>query len=88
MSFFSDAGRFQKRLRIGQIDRFMAKEKTQIERRLFNLKDAASYLGRPVYGVRSLIWSGKLPVIQDGRKMYVDVHDLENYITRSKTTMV
>jgi hypothetical protein len=66
----------------------MKKERTQIERRLFNLKDAAAYLGRPVYGVRSLIWRGKLPVIQDGRKMYVDVNDLETYINRSKTTMV
>jgi hypothetical protein len=66
----------------------MKKEKLQIARRLFNLKDAASYLGRPVYGVRSLIWSGKLPVIKDGRKMYVDVNDLDLYINRSKVTMI
>ncbi len=66
----------------------MAKEGTQIKKRLFSLKDAAAYLGRPVYGVRSLVWSGKLPVIQDGRKMYVDVNDLDLYITRSKVTMV
>ena len=59
-----------------------------VHKRLYTLKDAASYLGRPVYGVRSLIWSGKLPVIQDGRKMYVDVNDLELYISRSKTTMI
>ena len=66
----------------------MAKERTQITKRLYTLKDAAAYLGRPVYGVRSLVWSGKLPVIQDGRKMYVDVNDLETYINRSKVTMV
>ena len=66
----------------------MAKEKTQIVKRLYTLKDAASYLGRPVYGVRSLIWSGKLPVIQDGRKMYVDLHDLELYVDRAKMTML
>ena len=67
----------------------MSKEKTQIVvKRLYTLKDAAAYLGRPVYGVRALIWKGRLPVIQDGRKMYIDLHDLELYINRSKMTMV
>ncbi|MGO9136227.1 MAG: helix-turn-helix domain-containing protein [Syntrophales bacterium] len=66
----------------------MAKEKPQIAKRLYTLKDAAAYLGRPVYGVRSLIWSGKLPVIQTGRKQYIDIRDLEFYVDRSKITMV
>jgi len=67
----------------------MIKETPQsVKRRLYTLKDAALYLGRPVYGVRSLIWNGKFPVIQDGRKMYVDVNDLELYINRSKITMI
>jgi len=56
--------------------------------RLFDLKSAAQYLGRPVWGVRTLIWQGKLPVIQDGRKMYVDLYDLDRYIELEKTTVI
>ena len=56
--------------------------------RLYDLKAAASYLGRPVWGVRELIWSGKLPVIQDGRKMYVDLYDMNRYIELEKTTLI
>jgi excisionase family DNA binding protein len=66
----------------------MNKEKSQIMKRLYTLKDAAAYLGRPVSSIRTLVWKGALPVIQDGRKMYVDVNDLELYINRSKTTMI
>jgi hypothetical protein len=35
-----------------------------------------------------LIWNGKLPYVQEGRKMYVDVRDLDLYIERAKTTML
>ena len=33
-----------------------------IAKRLFNLKEAALYMGRPVWGIRSLIWAGKLHI--------------------------
>ena len=56
--------------------------------RLYDLKAAAVYLGRSVWGVRELIWSGKLPVIQDGRKMYVDLYDMNRYIELEKTTLI
>jgi len=49
-------------------------------KRLYTLKDAAVYLGRPLWSVRELVWSGRLPYIQDGRKYYVDLYDLEQYI--------
>jgi len=55
-------------------------------KRLYNLKEAAEYLGRPVWGMRELVWAGKLPVIQDGRKMYLDIYDLNKYIEKSKKT--
>ena len=54
------------------------------KKRLYNLKDAAVYLGRPVYGVRELVWSGRIPVIQDGRKQYIDIYDLDKYIESNK----
>ena len=56
--------------------------------RLYDLKAAASYLGRPIWGVRTLIWQGKLPVIQDRRKMYVDIFDMDRYIELEKTTFI
>ncbi len=55
-----------------------------MRKRLFNLKEAAEYLGRPVWGVRTLIWNGKLPVIQDGRKYYLDIQDMDYFILNEK----
>jgi len=55
-------------------------------KRLFTLKEAAEYLGRSVWGVRELIWSGQLPVVkQTGcRKMYLDRNDLDLFIEKNK----
>jgi len=58
-----------------------------IHKRLFTLKEAAEYLGRPVWGVRTLIWNGKLPYIQDKRKMYIDITDMDKYIEHEKVTI-
>ena len=62
-------------------------------KRLFTLKEAAIYLGRSQYGVRTLIWNGNLPVIKnpDGatnsRKQWIDVVDLDLFIERNKETV-
>lgn len=55
-------------------------------KRLYTLKEAAEYLGRPVWGVRELIWKGKISYIQDGRKYYLDLVDLDQYIEKQKMT--
>lgn len=55
-----------------------------VSKRLYTLKEAAHYLGRPVFSLRTLLWNGKIPYIQDGRKYYLDVKDLELYIEREK----
>ena len=57
-------------------------------KRLYDLKEAAIYLGRPVFSVRTLIWNGALPVIKNGRKLYLDIFDMDTYIERNKETMV
>jgi excisionase family DNA binding protein len=49
---------------------------------------AAEYLGRPVYSVRVLIWAGHLPVIRSGRKIYLDVLDLDGWIEKSKESYI
>ncbi len=56
-------------------------------KRLYTLKEAAEYLGRPAWGVRELIWSGELPVVrapEPRSKQYLDIHDLDAYVTRNK----
>ena len=53
--------------------------------RLYPLADAATYLGRSVYSLRTLIWNGDLPVIKSGKKMWVDIRDMDAWIERHRT---
>lgn len=55
-----------------------------LNKRLYDLKEAAVYLGRPVFSVRTLIWNGALPVIKDGRKFYLDIHDMNEYVEKNR----
>ncbi len=57
--------------------------------RLLPLKDAASYLGLTVWGIRERIWAGQLPVVTfpNGRKQYIDTQDLETFIQGNKRTI-
>jgi len=55
-----------------------------LNKRLYDLKEAAAYLGRPVFSVRTLIWKGALPCVKDGRKLYLDVFDMDKYIEQNK----
>ena len=55
-------------------------------KRLYNLKEASAYLGRSVWGVRGLIWAGKIPVVRDGRKIFIDILDLEKFVESNKST--
>jgi hypothetical protein len=57
-----------------------------LPQRLFSLKEASTFLGRTLWSMRELIWAGKIPIVRDGKRIFVDVVDLENYITKNKTT--
>jgi hypothetical protein len=57
-------------------------------KRLYNLKEASVYLGRSVWGVRGLIWAGKIPVVRDGRRIFIDILDLEKFVDSNKSTYV
>ena len=35
-------------------------------------------------GVRRLIWAGKLPKVQCGKRMHVDIEDMEKFIENNK----
>jgi hypothetical protein len=55
-------------------------------KRLYDLHDSAEYLGRPVWGVRVLIWNKEIPYVKGkhSRKLYIDVFDLDDYIQKHK----
>ena len=59
-----------------------------LNKRLYDLKEAAVYLGRPVYSVRCLIWTGILPVVRTGKKQYLDIADMDTFIERNKETII
>lgn len=54
-------------------------------KRLFTVPEAAYYLGRTVDALREIIWAGKLPYFKDGRRVLLDVRDLDDFIDRNKT---
>ena len=57
------------------------------QKRLYTVKEAAAYLGRCEWGMRELIWAGTIPVIRSngGRKIYVDIKDLDRFIEQNKS---
>ena len=59
-----------------------------LNKRLYDLKEASVYLGRPVFSVRGLIWKGVLPYVKEGRRQYLDIHDMDKYIEQNKETMI
>ena len=59
-----------------------------VEKRLYTVSEAAQYLGRSHWGVRSLIWSGKLSVVKSGRTQYIDIKELDDFIRRNTISEV
>jgi len=56
------------------------------EKRLYSIREAATYLGRSVWGVRELIWAGKLPAVRVDRRIHLDIADLEAFVENNKVT--
>ena len=57
------------------------------KKRLYTLKEGATFLGMGVHGVRGLVWAGELPVVKrsgNGRKFFLDLVDLESWIEGNK----
>ncbi len=52
--------------------------------RLLTIEEAAEYLGRTVWGVREMIYSGKLPAVKIDRRVQLDIRDLERLIDQNK----
>jgi excisionase family DNA binding protein len=54
-------------------------------KRLYDIKEAATYLGRSAWAVRRLIWSGALPEVRTGRRVHLDIQDMDSFIERNKS---
>jgi excisionase family DNA binding protein len=53
-------------------------------KRLYTVQEGALYLGRSPWAVRSMIWAGKLPCVRDGKRILIDVVDLDRWIEANK----
>lgn len=56
----------------------------EIFKRLYTVREAARYLGISRWSVRALIASGKLQCVRQGRRILVDILDMNRYIEDKK----
>lgn len=56
-----------------------------VPKRLFSKADAAVYLGTTVRGITYMIEEGRIPIVRNGRRVLLDVRDLEAYVESNKT---
>jgi excisionase family DNA binding protein len=54
-------------------------------KRLYSVPEAACYLGRTVDGLREMLYGGKLPYVKDGRRVLLDIQDMDRYVEANKT---
>ncbi|MBC8554197.1 MAG: helix-turn-helix domain-containing protein [Candidatus Brocadiales bacterium] len=55
-------------------------------KRLYTVDESAIYLGRSVWSIRELIYNGHLPCIKVGRRVHLDINDLDTFIEQNKMT--
>jgi excisionase family DNA binding protein len=55
-----------------------------LKKRLYTISEASIYLGRTVWSVRELIWKGVLPSVKVGRRVHLDIYDLDAFIEKNK----
>jgi excisionase family DNA binding protein len=56
----------------------------QVHKRLYSINEASVYLGRSVWAVREMLWAGKIPYIRDGRRILLDIHDMDSWIESNR----
>ncbi len=60
---------------------------TTLTKRLYSINDASVYLGRTVGAVREMLWAGKMPYVKDGKRILLDIRDMDTWIDRNKTQL-
>jgi len=53
-------------------------------KRLYTIEESAVYLGRSVWSIRELIWKGEIPSVKVGRRLHVDIIDMDTFIEKNK----
>ena len=53
-------------------------------KRLYSIKELVAEIGATEWFWRSQIWDGQLPYVQVGRKMFVEIKDIEKFIKKNK----
>jgi hypothetical protein len=38
--------------------------------------------------MRELIWAGKIPIVRDGKRIFIDIVDLEAWVQKNKSVYV
>jgi len=54
------------------------------KKRIYNIEEAAEYMGRSVSAIREMIYAGKIPVIKDGRRTQLDIRDIDKWIEQHR----
>ena len=57
----------------------------KLNKRLYSIPEAGQYLGRTVWSVREMIYAGKIAYIRDGRRMLLDINDMDRWIEENRT---
>jgi len=55
-----------------------------LSKRLYNVKEAGRYLGRSGWTIRRLIRDGHLREVRQGRRVMVDLLDMDQFIEKYK----
>ncbi len=64
----------------------MPANSSRAAKRLYSIAEAAQYLGRSSWSVRHLVWSGQLPQVRAGRRIHIDIEDMDAFIEKNKET--
>jgi len=55
-----------------------------VPKRLYSVTEAAEYMGLTMWGLRHMIEVGRLPVVRNGRRILLDIRDMDAYIDQNK----
>lgn len=58
--------------------------KNKPQKRLYTISETGVYLGRSVWSIRELIWKGELTTVRVGRRIHLDINDLDTFIEKHK----
>jgi excisionase family DNA binding protein len=56
-----------------------------VRKRLYNLKEASEYLGLGLWSVRKKIWNGDIPYVKAGRRILLDIKDMDLWVEKNKS---